>query len=459
MSGLFDSLSSAAHALDAQRMGLDVVGQNMANVNTPGYSRRRLVLAELASTDPTNAGRGVEVVSVQAQRDRYIEDRLRREQAGSAFTDAQLQGLQALQSTIGLPGAGIDARLAGLFDSLSTLANDVTSPTARDNVVAQGQSLAQSFNTMADRLAGARRDADSAVRGGVEEINTLAQQIAKLNDRIVSSNGVDTEAIRDQRGVLISRLSELAGVTTYERADGAADVSIGPGFALVVGATSFQLDMTPTTPSAMGAISIGGVDITQQITTGTIGGLLNLRDTVLPGYQTQLDQLAFDVATQFNAVHTTGFDGNGNAAGDFFVQPGAVAGAAAAFAVDPGVAANSQLVAGSATGAPGNNETARALAALRDARVMSGGTATASEAWGQFAYRVGADAATAASEEDTHSQVVLQLQKLRDSTSGVSLDEEAAWLMKYQRAYEANAKFFSTVNSAIDVLMGMVGTG
>jgi flagellar hook-associated protein 1 FlgK len=458
MSGLFDSLSSAAHALDAQRMGLDVVGQNMANINTPGYARRRLILAEIRPTDPHNAGRGVEVVAVQAQRDRYIDDRLRREQAGAAFTDAQLQGLMALQTSIGMPGAGIDARLNGLFDSFATLANDVTSPTARDNAVAAGQSLAQSFNVMAERLAAGRRDADNAIRGGVEEINRLAQQIARLNDEIVTRNGAEMEAIRDQRGVLISRLSELAGVTMVEREDGAADVSIGPGFALVVGATSFQLDMSPSSPSAMGVITIGGMDLTSQITTGTIGGLLHLRDTVIPGYQTQLDQLAFDVATQFNAVHVTGFDGNGNAAGNFFVPPGAVAGAAAAFAVDPAVAADSALVAGSATGAAGNNEIARQLAALRDARVMSGGTATATEAWGQFVYRVGADTATAESEEDTHSAVVLQLQKLRDSASGVSLDEEAAWLMKYQRAYEASARYFTTVNSAIDVLFNMVGS-
>jgi len=206
----------------------------------------------------------------------------------------------------------------------------------------------------------------------------------------------------------------------------------------------------------MGVITIGGIDITSQIATGTMGGLLDLRDTVLPGYQTQLDQFAFDFATQFNALHTTGFDGNGNAAGDFFVQPGAVAGAAAAFAIDPGVAGNSLLVAGSATGAPGNNEIARDLAALRDARVLSGGTATAAEAWGQFVYRVGSDIATAESDDDTHSQVALQLQKLRDSASGVSMDEEAAWLMKYQRAYEASARYFTTVNSAIETLMQMV---
>jgi flagellar hook-associated protein 1 FlgK len=458
MSGLFDSLTSASHALDAQRMGLDVVGQNLANVNTPGYARRRLILGEVPPTDPSNAGRGVEVLQVQAQRDIFIENRLRNEQQGASFTDAQLQNLSSLQAGIGLPGQGLDASLAGLFDSFSALATDVTSVPARDAVVAQGKNVAQSFNTLAQRIQNAQLDADGNIRASVAEINDLAKQVAQLNGRITSANGSDVEALRDQRNVALSRLSELAGVTVTESSTGAVTVSVGPGNPLVVETDTFTLDMSPTTPSAMGRLSIGGVDITNQFNQWQIGGLLQVRDTILPGYMNKLDQMAYDIATQVNAVHSAGFDAAGNPAGDFFVQPGAVAGAAAAMAVDPGVAANSQLVAGSLTGAAGDNQTATALAALRNQRVMSGGTATPSDAWGQFVYTVGADISSAQSQSDTHDQVVLQLQKLRDSASGVSMDEEAAWLMKYQRAYEASARYFTTVNSAIDTLMAMVSS-
>jgi flagellar hook-associated protein 1 FlgK len=455
MSGLFESLTSAANALDAQRMGLDVVGQNLANVNTPGYSRRRLILGELPPTDFRNAGRGVEVLAVQGQRDRYVDDRLRREQQGAAFTDAQIQNLSSLQTGIGLPGAGLDAQLTSFFDAFSSLANDVTSPTARDVVVAQGRSLGNAFDTMANRLVQSRRDADTAIRGSVDEINNLATQVAALNDRITSANGVDVEALRDQRSVALTRLSQLAGVTVTERIDGPVDVSIGQGLALVVGGSAFHVDVSAL-PSGLSGISIGGTDITSELTQGQVGGLLQVRDTIVPGYQTRLDQLAYDIATQVNAVHSAGFDANGNPGGDFFVQPGVVAGAAAAFDVDPAVVADSGLVAGSSTGAAGDNQTARAIAALRDARVMSGGTATAAEAWGQFVYHVGADIASAQSVGDTHDQVVLQLQRMHDSASGVSMDEEAAWLMKYQRAYEASARYFTTVNTAIDTLMTMV---
>jgi flagellar hook-associated protein 1 FlgK len=458
MSGLFESLTSAANALDAQRMGLDVVGQNLANVNTPGYSRRVLVLGELPPTDPRNAGRGVEVLAVQAQRDRYVDDRLRREQQGAAFTDAQIQNLTSLQAGIGLPGAGLDAQLGSFFDSFSSLANDVTSPTSRDVVVAQGRSLAQTFGALADRLASSRRDADNSIRGAVDDVNNLAAQVAALNNRITSVSGAEAEALRDQRSVALTKLSQLVGVTVTERIDGPVDVSIGQGLALVVGKDAFHVDMSAL-PSGMTGISIGGTDITSELNQGQIGGLLQVRDTIVPGYATRLDQLAYDIATQVNAVHSAGFDGTGAPAGDFFVQPAVVAGAAAAFDVDPAVAANSALVAGSSTGASGDNQTARAIAALRDTRVMSGGTATPAEAWGQFVYHVGADIASAQSAGDTHAQIVLQLQRLQGSASGVSMDEEAAWLMKYQRAYEASARYFTTVNTAIDTLMTMVATG
>lgn len=160
--------------------------------------------------------------------------------------------------------------------------------------------------------------------------------------------------------------------------------------------------------------------------------------------------------TQVNTAHTAGFDANGNPAGVLFTAPAGVAGAAAAFELSAAIAADSQLVAGSLTGTAGDNQTARAIAALRDARVMSGGAATASEAWSTLVYGVGSDIAAARASGQAREQVVSQLQRLRDSTSKVSIDEEAAQLMRFQRAYEANARYFTTVLDTIDSLMQMV---
>lgn len=456
MAGLFDSLSIATSALNAYNAGLDTVGQNIANINTPGYSRRTVSFAERPPADTLSAGRGVDIVAIQAYRDTLLEARTGHEQAGLSHDSALVDGLSQVEAAIGLPGSSLDADLDAFFTSFSQLATDVTSTSARDSVVRQGQQLAQGFNSLSDRLSELQRSTDTSIRDTVTQINGLASQIATLNGQIANGGGAGIETLKDQRSTLLQQIQGLADVSVLSRADGAVDVSMSQGQALVVGATAYSIDVQSNPPSGFASLHLGDFDITSQITNGQLGGLIGLRDTVLPSYQTSLDQLAYDVATQVNTVHESGFDANGDAAGAFFAPLAGVAGAAKAMAVDAGVAADSQLVAGSGTGAPGDNQTARALANLRDSRVMSGGTATAAEAWSNLVYQAGSDLSSAQATSTTREAVVRQLQQMRDQASGVSLDEEASTMLKFQRAYEASARFFTTVNSTLDTLMGMV---
>lgn len=455
MSGLFDTLGIASSALTAYQTGLDVVGQNISNINTPGYARRTLTLAERAPTGPDQAGDGVDVLAIQADRDQLIENRIGHEQAGLSHDSSMLDGLTEVNAAIGAPGTSIDASLDSFFAAFSQLSTDPTSAAARDAVVGQGTSLAQSFNNLSSRISSLQQTTDASIRADVTQLNQLTSQVAQLNGQILG-NGVNVDALKDQRANVLSQLQQLADVTVVSRGDGAVDVTIAQGQALVIGANAYQVGVSSTAPSGFASLTLSDFDVTSQITNGSLGGLIQLRDQTLAGYQGNLDQLAYDVATQVNAVHATGFDANGNAGGAFFTPPATVAGAAAALAVDPGVAADSQLVAASGTGDSGDNQTARAIAALRDSRVMSGGTATPAEAWSNFVYRVGADATTAQNASGTRQAVVNQLQTVRDQTSGVSLDEEAALMMKYQRAYEASARLFTTVNSTLDTLLTMV---
>lgn len=458
MAGLLDSLSSATSGLTAARTGLDVTGQNIANINTPGYVRRRLELAERAPSDPSSAGRGVEVVQIRALRDLYIESRIGHEQAGKSRDQAALDGLRGIEAAVGLPGTSIDQRLTAFFDGFSLLATDVTSATARDAVVREGQELGQAFRSLSADLSEAQRATDRSIRDSVGELNQLASKVAQLNARITGggSTGPDIDALRDERNVATQRMAELADVTVLNRSDGAVDVTVATGYAMVVGSSSYEMTITPQPPSGFVQLSLADHDVTTRLTGGRIGGLIGLRDEALPRYQGRLDQLAYDVATQVNTLHVAGFDATGAAGGDFFTAPGAVAGAAAAFGVSAAVAADPQRVAGSGTGAVGDNQTARAIAALRESRVMDGGTATAADVWASFVYEVGADVRATEVSSGTRDQIVRQLQRLRDQQSGVSLDEEAANLMRFQRTYEASARYFTTIVDTLDTLMAMV---
>jgi flagellar hook-associated protein 1 FlgK len=455
MSGLFESLSSATSGLTAARLGLDVAGQNLANVNTVGYSRRTLVLADQPPGDALSPGRGVSVVTIQAMRDTFVNTRLRTEVTGGAYDAAVLDGMTEVESAVGLPGESLDADIAAFFDSFATLAQDPTSISARDAVIGQGTSLSAAFRTMTERFMAARRNADASIASAADEINQLAAEVAELNTQIVAG-GFDVESLRDRRDVAISRLSELAGVTATTNSEGGVDLAIGSGRPLVVSGSAYAVTTSTSGPLGFTSLSIGGYDITEEVAGGRVGGLLAVRDTLVPGYQTSLDQMAYDFATAVNTAHSAGFDATGAPGGAFFAPLAGVAGAAAAIDVDAALASDGALVAASGTGAIGDNAAARAISALRDARVVNGNSATAAGAWGQIAFRVGSDVRGAQASSDTHDAVTRQLQRLRDQTSGVSVDEEAANLMRFQRSYEASARYFTTIVDTLDTLMNMV---
>lgn len=454
MPGLFGSLAMSARSLAAAQLGLDVAGQNIANVNTPGYTRRLVSLSEVPPSDRLSAGGGVSADGVSAARDEFVTARLWTEMQGSGYDQAMLQGLEQIETVVGLPGAGLDAALGAFFDAYATLSTDPTSSTARDAVMLQGQQVARAFRQFAGDITTVRRNADASVVSAVDEINHLAAEVAELNEAILA-NGSDVEALRDRREQAVARLSELAGVSVIRTTNGNVDLAIGSGRPLVVGVETHPVTVTANA-GGYATVTSGDFDITGEVDRGTLGGLLHLRDTMIPDYLGRLDQLAYDVAAEVNTAHLAGYDASGNPAGAFFTPLAGPADAASTLSVSAAIVADSGLVAASSTGAPGDNATARAIAALRDARITLGDTATPAGGWGNLLYRLGSDASSARAAVDRHDDVLQQLERVRDRASGVSLDEEAANLIRFQRAYQANARYFTTIADTLDVLMTLV---
>jgi flagellar hook-associated protein 1 FlgK len=455
---LFTSLTSASRALDAQRMGLDVAGQNIANVNTPGYSRRVVDLTAVAPYGPGSAGSGVDVSGVRALRDRLLESRIHREVPAESREAAVASALSIVETALGKSGKSLDASLDTFFNSFANLAEDPTSANARREVVLQGQSLAETFRDMAGRLDLARLDADRNARALAEDVNSLTDRIAALNSSIANvADDVSLHA-RDEQSNLVRQLAELVEISVLERQDGGIDINVGQGRPLVVGTTQYTLDVSSTAPLGLAAFAVNGTTITSELDSGKLGGFLYVRDTSIPAYVATLDDIAFEVADQVNTLHAAGFDQNGAAAGDFFdfsSAPVGTAGAASYLILDAAVEADPQLVAAADAAAAGNNEMARAIASLRDDRVLNGSTSTFADAWAQLVFRVGRDTKSAAEERDSRAAIVRQVDMLRDEVSGVSLDEEAMHLLKFQRAYEANARFFTIIDQTLQMLLNM----
>jgi flagellar hook-associated protein 1 len=453
--GLFHSLSMAAQSLQAQQYAMGVTGQNIANANTPGYTRRVVDFAEV----PPKFGGGVTVQGVRSVRDGFIERRLLEQVPVGARERAIADALAVVETSLGAPGAALDAQLNVLFDAFAALADDPSSTIARRQVQIAGEALTSAFAEMADRLESARRDADGRIRATVDEINTLTVRLAELNEVIPGARVAGSaHGLEDEQQALLRQLSELVDVRVLDRGEGGVDVTLSNGQPLVIGESRFALGIAAGT-NGYAEIHSNGQTIAPAISGGALGGHLWMRDTLIPGYQTALDQLAFDTAAQINARHTAGFDATGQPGGDFFTfstPPAGVAGAAQAIAISAGIVADNGRIAAAAVQLPGDNGTARAIADLRTARVLDGNTATLNDAWASFVYQVGADARAAVSRRDTQAAMIREVDAIRDQVSGVSLDEEALNLLKFQRAYEANARFFTTVDSMLVTLLNLV---
>ena len=180
--------------------------------------------------------------------------------------------------------------------------------------------------------------------------------------------------------------------------EGGVDITVGSGRPVVVGSTAYAVSAVSAPPAGYADLKINGTTVTSEITGGRIGGLIAVRDTNIPAYMDRLDALAYEVVDRVNTAHNAGFDLSGTAGGDFFAFSSAIvgtSGAAAAMMVDPTVAADPSLIAAAGIAEAGDNQAARAIADLRDARVLDGNTTTLNEGWSQLVYRVGRDTKSA----------------------------------------------------------------
>ena len=457
MSGLYTSLTMAARALSAQQLGLEVTGNNISNVNTAGYARRTIDFAAVKPESSLSAGGGVEVQGIRSVRDGLLERRVLEEVPVQGRANELSQILQVVESGIGATGQSIDGRLTEMFGSFSRLADAPTSAVARADVLNTATELTQSFHEMAGRLSDARRQADSRVRSTVEEINGLVDQISSLNHSMSASGPEGRLPLQDQMSNLLQSLNNLVNVDVVNRSDGGVDITVGSGRALVIGDETYRLSAVSQPPNGLAGVVAGGADITSELRSGQIVGAIQARDVNIPDYMNRLDTIAYELVNQVNTIHQGGYDQLGNTNQNFFTPLGSADGAARLIQVDPAVAADSRLIAAAGVNEVGDNTVAKSLANLRDSLVLEGNSATLVDSWSHLAFRVGRDTRAAMDGAKSQGDIVEQIDALRDSVSGVSLDEEAVSMIKFQRAYEANARFFSTFDQTLSILFSIVG--
>jgi flagellar hook-associated protein 1 FlgK len=453
MSSLNASLAIALSGLTAERGAMQATTNNVANVNTPGYSRQvpDMVSSNPIVIDPLTLGTGVTLKSIDSIRDPILESRIQQETQTQGQLGALVSALQQTQVNFTSGSGDIGTAITNFFNSINQLSTSPTDLSVRQGVITAATNLATSFNTTANNLTQQQTNLDLNVVQTVGQVNQLSQQIAQLNAQISTLQNVGQTAgsFIDQRTLAIGQLSSLIDVSVIP-SDNSLILTTANGAPLVVGQKSFQLQTGPK-PNSVGLHEVfsQGNDITAFITSGQLGGTLAARDQQVPAIQTQLDTLASSFATNVNAVQTAGYDLNGNLATlqPLFNTP-ALTGAAASLSV--AITQPSQIAAASNNTA-GSNGNAESMYALASQGIINGQTPTGY--YSSIVFNVGNDVSNASAEQTASTQVLQQLHDQRASISGVSLDQEAANLVQYQNAYAASAQIITAINTImLDVI-------
>jgi flagellar hook-associated protein 1 FlgK len=460
MGSLSASLNIAVQSLLSEQGAIETTTNNIANVNTPGYSRQRPNLEE---THPVQfgsitLGTGVKLADVSSLRDSILDLRVNQETQQQGQLDASISGGQQIQTLFNeTSGTGLQAPLTAFFSSFSRLSANPSDLNVRQGVITSAQNLASAFNQASDNLTTQQRNVDLSVSQSVSQINALTSQIAAVNIQVASSSAVGQNPgpFIDQRQQLINKLSNLVDVSQIDAGNGSLTLTTSSGAPLVVAGQSFQLITQPDPSTGLQHVFSQGTDITSRITSGQLAGQLQIRDQEIPSTRSSLDTLASNLATSVNTQSQAGFDLNGAAGGNIFSPP-PVGGVGAASSITAAITDPTKIAAsgGPAPGSPGDNTNANALLALQNQNIVAGETPL--NYYSGLVFKVGNDVSTAQINQQSGSLVLQQIQNLQGGVSGVDINEEAANLIRFQNAYQASAKIASTIDSLMQTAINMV---
>jgi flagellar hook-associated protein 1 FlgK len=428
----FLGLQTSLRGLLAHQQALDAAAHNVANANTVGYTRQE---AALGAADALHVqagathngqgaflGQGVDVTAYRRIRDSFLDLQVRAQNMALGDATTSAEALDRVQSAIGEPSdTGIDALIGKFFTAWSDLGDHPESASAKQAVIGAAKTLADAFSTLSADLGGSAADAQAEftqVTGATGPIRSAATQLAQLNRAIDAAidGGQSPNDLLDKRDQILDDLSQYGQVSVTQLGNGRVQVMLGNQS--VVNDTSVDWVVPPAATFAAGG--------------GTLGALQTLTTTTLPGYQTALDAVAKTLHDDVNAAYGSAFFGGTTAA-----------------TLGTGIPAASTIVAGTGSGAA-SNDVARAIAELRN-------TSTTSSQYGALVRQVGSDAANASDVQAIAQAAYDGAEDRRQNVSGVSLDEEMANMLRFQRGYQASARAMSSIDEMLDTLINRAG--
>lgn len=474
-------LFTAVKGLQVAQRQLDVAGHNVANADTPGYSRQRV--DQTASTPQTilggyagkgDLGLGVDISQIKRVKDQFIDRQLRAESAPLGEAQVKSSTLRQIEDIYNEPSdQGLQALMQRFFDSWQSLSQHPENAAMRIALRQNAVNLAAGFQEVSQKLQALRQDLNDRMASTVNDINSMTAQAASLNTQIKASisAGQNPNDLLDKQDLLFEQLSQQIKIQVVESpSSGTRSAYIG-GQPLVADETAYTLSAVPVLLSGFTQLQYTPTGDPAVITGGALKGLVDSRDVILSdtlpqGNLTQLNDLANGMITAINALHTTGFGPTGVTTQNFFDGTDASDIVVNANILNDTVLANGLDVIAAAANDPtslaggvGDNAIAVAIAQLKNAKLMATGTLTFDDHFKGIIASVGTQAQEEMRKVDTQELLVASVKERRDQASGVSTDEEMANVIRFQKAYAASARILTAIDEMLDRLMnvGLVG--
>jgi flagellar hook-associated protein 1 FlgK len=466
MSNLLSLLGQTAVNLNVQQTVTATASNNISNASNPNYSRQVTNLASLPAEQEGNSfiGEGVTVQSVTQIRSQFIEAQMPSAFGSSSSATSAASTLTAVTSLDPSATGGLASQLGNYYSALQALAQNPGDASLRQAAVAAAQALTTAFNQTSQSITGAQNGVDSQLPSLATQVNSLTSQMASLNAqiRMDEASGAQPNDLLDQRQSIQDQLEQLTGAVPIADGTGEVDMALPDGTSLVSGDTastmSTQVDAANgghldilLTPPGGSALTIPTSDLG-----GTIGGLVSARDGALATALSSLDSMAFDLGNASNAVQTAGFDINGNPGVDLFNVGTSAPGTAGTISVNSAIVANPGLIAAAstATGGAGDATNLQNLIATQTSNLATSGQ-TPVETLANLTTNYGAQTQQAQNGQTQTGAVLQNLQQMRSSVSGVSIDAETTTIDQAQNVYQALSKVITATDTMLQSLLAI----
>ncbi|KYG69384.1 flagellar hook-associated protein FlgK [Bdellovibrio bacteriovorus] len=465
MSKISAMMDTGKRSLMNSQTALQTVGHNIANKSTEGFSRQRV---ELLSNQPIGEGNlqigmGARAGVVTRVNNPWLEKQIQKEGMNMGFHDSRADALGRVEQIYNEQNnKGLNQYMTDFFNSFRELSNNPESLASRTLVRESAVAMSKDFGRVVGQLKAVQEDLDGQVKTTVNEINQLTKEIAQLNEKIQMIEVQKTPANdeRDRRDLVLKKLGEKIDISWAEGRDGMVTVTAGRTGILVSGIGSSELKAEQTGSRDRVEVFFVGTgtpaNITDQITGGRIGGALEVRDRVIEDLLNHVDNMAYTLAKEVNKAHIEGFDKSGRPGVLFFEMPEQTKGAASVIGLNKTIFNDvGRIAAGAQSGATGDNTVANVISSLQHRQVMDGGTSTLDDYYNTQVGQIGAVAQRAVKSQESQKNVMNQLTNIRESISGVSLDEETTKMIEFQKTYDASARLIKTADEMFDTVLNL----